>query len=632
MGGARQHVRSISWLVLCLFMLHGASNTYAAHAPIQIAFGIMTYQKKEEPIARVLTAFNRLMDSIYSRDNHLYIMHVDSKSSDELVSAIHVDFCDKRFANCGYIRPRNVGWGAPTVVEMNMALLQAALEYPRLQHPYSDVAEKLPSNIHRVELAHNRKWDYFILLGHEAVALVTLPYIEQWLGSVQHGQLYPARARSAAATSSADAEEPSVAAVSLGALSIYPEGTNFINCWHAYGHDFYGQWEDVVTRMETPVIDSYDGKLIEPLYWQAKNGRYYELKRAIPAGLGFEVFKTIQYVALTPDAVRFIIYGPETTRILLYLANVKASDELVIPTIFQRNETLSKSATCDNTLHFMHWVRPGGSWHPEYLTMEHLPLLLNTTKHLFIRKVNDASAGVLEALSEVRQLAWLDLAKSVAVPKSAAAAAAGGASGAGGAAADIEEPKTVYGVNNRGLEYHIQPTKPITPLLLPPLQQPLVMSALESSSPFMRRCIHHIVGIAVTNSGGLWPAEGSVQEKAINILKTLFPKFHWVDVDVDVGGSDTHKATGTDPDEVKLQRTMQRLASLQDFWSKWKSTHSDLSISHLSVHQALSSLNELRVHRDAIDEKIFIDYWTEKYRREQEEARREQERSRREEL
>jgi hypothetical protein len=621
MAGAWERVRSVRispWLVVLCLLLHVASHTHAAHAPIQIAFGIMTYQKKEEPIAHVLTAFNRLMDSVYSRDNHLYIMHVDSKSGDELVSAIHVDFCDKRSANCLYIRPRNVGWGAPTVVEMNMALLQAAVEYPHLQHPYSDVAEKLRSNIQRAELTRNRKWDYFILLGHEAVALVTLPYIEQFLSSVQHGQLYPARARSTAASGNANDKEPSTA--SLGALSVYPEGTNFINCWHAFGHDFYSQWEDVVSRMETPVIDSYDGKLIEPLYWQAKNGRYYELKRAIPKDLGFEVFKTIQYVALTPDAVRYIIYGPETTRILLYLANVKASDELVIPTIFQRNATLSESATCDNTLHFMHWARPGGSWHPEYLTMEHLPLLMNTTKHLFIRKVSDESAEVLEALSEVRQLAWSDLAKSVTVLEAAAAAV--------GAGADIEEPKTVYGVNNRGLKYHIQPAKPITPLLLPPIQQPLVMSALEASPLFMRRCIHHIVTIAVTNEGDVWPAEGSVEEKATNILKQIFPNFHWVDV----SDSGTHKAAGNDPDEVKLQLAMQRLASLQEFWSKWSKAHPDLTISHLSIQQALSSLNELRVHRDAIQEKIFVDYWTERYRQEREQAKKERELSRGEEL
>jgi len=507
-----------------------------------------------------------------------------------------------------------VGWGAPTVVEMNLALLRAAVEFPRIQHPFADAAEKIPSAIKRAELAESRAWDYFVLLGHEAVALATLPYIEQFLGSVKHGELFPARVRTAAAAPATanDQNHAKKSLESLGALSIYPTGTNFINCWHANGHDFYGQWEDVISRMETPVIDSHDGRLMEKLYWQAQNGRYYELKRPIPQDLGFEVFKTIQYVALTPDAVKYILYGPETTRILLFLANVKASDELVIPTIFQRNISLSKTAACDNTLHFMHWVRPGGSWHPEYLTMEHLPLLLNTTKHLFARKVNDDSAAVLDALLEVRQLAWLDLAAGMTLPAT------------GGAGSDIKDikdaSKAIHGVNNKGMAYHIQPAIPIHPILVPPIQQPLVMSALSSSATFMRRCIHHIVAVAMTGEG-VWPAAGSVEEKAISILQKLFPDFPWVSMEDSSHNSD-HTATGKDIDEVKLQMVMQRLRSLQEFWAQWEAQHSDLSISHLHAEQALDYLNELRVHRDAIQERLFIEYWMEKYRQEPKAAKR----------
>jgi hypothetical protein len=45
----------------------------------------------------------------------------------------------------------------------------------------------------------------------------------------------------------------------------------------------------------------------------------------------------------------------------------------------QMNRTLAMTAICDTTLHFTHWIRPGGSWHPEHLTLAHLPLLLGTS-------------------------------------------------------------------------------------------------------------------------------------------------------------------------------------------------------------------------------------------------------------
>ena len=47
--------------------------------------------------------------------------------------------------------------------------------------------------------------------------------------------------------------------------------------------------------------------------------------------------------------------------------------------------------------------RPGGSWHPEYLTMEHLPMLLNTSAHLFARKIHTTqSSSLLLALNKIR--------------------------------------------------------------------------------------------------------------------------------------------------------------------------------------------------------------------------------------
>ena len=46
-------------------------------------------------------------------------------------------------------------------------------------------------------------WEYFILLGHESLALTTLQYTELYLLS-------------------------------------YPKNTNFVNCWPSNGLNFYG--------------------------------------------------------------------------------------------------------------------------------------------------------------------------------------------------------------------------------------------------------------------------------------------------------------------------------------------------------------------------------------------------------
>lgn len=60
-------------------------------------------------------------------------------------------------------------------------------------------------------------------------------------------------------------------------------------------------------------------------------------------------------------------------------------------------------ATCNNTLHFSHWIRPGGSWHPEYLTPLHLPLILEKKEKkaaLWARKfdVEKGSRALLDVL------------------------------------------------------------------------------------------------------------------------------------------------------------------------------------------------------------------------------------------
>jgi hypothetical protein len=197
-------------------------------------------------------------------------------------------------------------------------------------------------------------WEYFVLLGHESLPLRSLKYTENVLAS-------------------------------------YPKGTNFINCWKSSGHDFYGQHEDINWRLLRVVVDTFQNNiLIEP-----------DINRIVPKGL--EIYKSIQYVILSRQFVQYACYGPETRKILLFLANVKASDELLLATLIQTNKTLALTATCDTTLHYSHWIRPGGTWHPEYLTIEHLPLILNTSE-LFARKVSGKVSGgsLLVALDRVR--------------------------------------------------------------------------------------------------------------------------------------------------------------------------------------------------------------------------------------
>jgi hypothetical protein len=60
-------------------------------------------------------------------------------------------------------------------------------------------------------------WDYFLLMGHDTLPIVTLPYMEAFLTHTNSG------------TNADDSEY---------------RGTNFIYCWEVSGHIFFGQWED----------------------------------------------------------------------------------------------------------------------------------------------------------------------------------------------------------------------------------------------------------------------------------------------------------------------------------------------------------------------------------------------------
>ena len=65
-----------------------------------------------------------------------------------------------------------------------------------------------------------------------------------------------------------------------------------------------------------------------------------------------------------------------------------------------------------------HWIRPGGSWHPEYLTPLHLPLILEKrvdeeSAPLYARKVSGTALLPMQARSHVadtrsvQSLTWL---------------------------------------------------------------------------------------------------------------------------------------------------------------------------------------------------------------------------------
>ena len=70
-------------------------------------------------------------------------------------------------------------------------------------------------------------------------------------------------------------------------------------------------------------MDNFNGDLIKSINEQRKP----------PPGLSF--YKSLQHVVLSREFVRFAVYGQETRLIMLYLANVMTSDEMLIPTLIQ---------------------------------------------------------------------------------------------------------------------------------------------------------------------------------------------------------------------------------------------------------------------------------------------------------
>lgn len=228
----------LMWFLLSIvFLLSCTEVSGGGRDNIQLAFGVMIYQKVGKSVNDVLLDFNRVFKTIYTPSKHVYILHLDEKSDGALRSSI--DQKCKQLKNCLQIAPRNVAWAGLTTGEMMLALMQEAYE----------------SEFH---------FDYFVLLGHESIPLMSLPNIEL-------------------------------------VLKAYPPGTNFMNCWNVDDYNFFGQRENNTYRLKGVVVDSFDGKLLENINQQ----------RTPPADISF--YKSIQNFIVSRDFVRYSTLFPMHT-------------------------------------------------------------------------------------------------------------------------------------------------------------------------------------------------------------------------------------------------------------------------------------------------------------------------------
>lgn len=340
-------IQIVAFLLFSLVCSDQVQFAVARTASIQMAFGIMTYQREDRTVEETYAEFLRLMVNIYeNEDNHLYILHTDVKSDPGLLEAINKDYCMPK-ANCRHITARNVAWGSLTTGEMMLALMRKADNFFGPNEAGTN----------------GKNWEYFILLGHESFPLTSLKYTENFLSS-------------------------------------YPRGSNFINCWPVSGYNFYGQWESNDWRLSNVVLDHLNGTL----------GDVPNLERKFPDNFP-QMYKSLQHVVVSRAFVQYACYGEKTALIMIYLANVRTSDEMLLPTLLQSNEELASTAICNTTLHYSHWIRPGGSWHPEYLDLEHLPVLMQHAgiDALYARKMNLYTSDVLVwAIDKVREEALDD--------------------------------------------------------------------------------------------------------------------------------------------------------------------------------------------------------------------------------
>ncbi|CAN0307100.1 unnamed protein product, partial [Ectocarpus sp. 13 AM-2016] len=147
------------------------------------------------------------------------------------------------------------------------------------------------------------------------------------------------------------------------------DGTNFIKCWPIEGHDFFGQMERHEQRVQDVNVDDFMGGVKEYRTMSGNTGSQERPKT------DYKFFKSLQQTMLSRQLTEYAIHSSEARRLLLYMATSKAPDELYFPTLTQLDERYSSMATCNDTRHFSYWIRPGGSWHPEYLTLDHFPLV-----------------------------------------------------------------------------------------------------------------------------------------------------------------------------------------------------------------------------------------------------------------
>jgi hypothetical protein len=141
---------------------------------IQLAFGIMTYQRDDRTVDETYAEFLRLMVNIYGgEDKHIYILHTDVKSDPSLLHAINNDYCAPK-ANCRHIESRNIAWGSLTTGEMMLSLMRKADTF------FNDGGRVTPGHA----------WDYFVLLGHESFPLTSLTYAENFLASFPRSAVF----------------------------------------------------------------------------------------------------------------------------------------------------------------------------------------------------------------------------------------------------------------------------------------------------------------------------------------------------------------------------------------------------------------------------------------------------------
>ncbi|CAM9250441.1 unnamed protein product, partial [Discosporangium mesarthrocarpum] len=204
------------------------------------------------------------------------------------------------------------------------------------------------------------RWRYFVNLGHEDYPSASQGHVREWLSEV-------------------------------------PDGTNFIKCWPIEGHDFFGQWEKHGIRAADVHVDDFMGTVQEFRTLSGRRGSQERKKT------DYTVFKSLQQTMLSRELVEHACLSSEARRLLLFMATAQAPDELYFPTLVQTDQRFSSKATCNDTRHFSYWIRPGGSWHPEYLTLDHLPMVLKASE-FYVRKVGEEndSGPLLDVLDSLR--------------------------------------------------------------------------------------------------------------------------------------------------------------------------------------------------------------------------------------